>query len=105
MMSQASNKTPPDPKNYQPGETTAWNAAWCSIYEHFADAILVYAKRRGLDDHSAEDVLQEVMTTLIRCQHGQEAQRDKSAVSFQSWLWGVIRNRVSMMRRQSGRES
>src|SRR6185369_6606256 len=69
-----------------------------------AQAILAYAKRSGLNDHSAEDALQEVMTTLIRCQHGQEPTWDRRAGSFQAWLWGVIRNRVRSVRRKDGKE-
>ena len=100
------NPPEPDlqPAVYTPGATTCWNNSWRHIYEHFAHAILAYARRRGLNDHSAEDVLQEVMTTLIRCQHGKEAGYDHNAGSFQAWLWGVIRNRVYSVRRKDNRE-
>jgi RNA polymerase sigma factor (sigma-70 family) len=81
-----------------------WNNSWRRIYEHFSHAILAYARQRGLNDHSAEDVLQEVMTTVIRSQHGQEAAYDRGSGSFQAWLWGVIRNRVRSLRRKDQRE-
>jgi RNA polymerase sigma factor (sigma-70 family) len=93
-----------EPAVYAPGVTTFWNNSWRQIYDHFSHAIMAYARRRGLSDHSAEDVLQEVMTTLIRCQHGQEAGYKREAGSFQGWLWGVIRNRVHSVRRKDTKE-
>lgn len=98
------NNPPLEPAPYTPGATTIWNNSWRHIYDHFANAILAYARRRGLNDHSAEDVLQEVMTTLIRCQYGQAAGYDRNAGSFQAWLWVVIRNRVHEIRRKGGKE-
>jgi len=93
-----------EPVPYASGATTIWNDSWRHIYDHFGHAILAYARQRGLNDHSAEDVLQEVMTTVIRSQHGQEAAYDRGAGSFQAWLWGVIRNRVRSVRRKDRRE-
>ena len=92
------------PLPYTPGATTVWNNSWRHIYDHFAQAIIAYARRQGLNDHSAEDVLQEVMTTLIRCQHGQSAGYDPNKGSFQGWLWTVIRNRVHSIRRKDRKE-
>jgi RNA polymerase sigma factor (sigma-70 family) len=94
-----------EPVRYAPGSTTIWNNSWRNIYDHFKHAILAYARQSGLNDHSAEDVLQEVMTTVIRSQHGQEAAYDRGAGSFQAWLWGVIRNRVRSQRRKDHREA
>jgi RNA polymerase sigma factor (sigma-70 family) len=91
------------PAPYVPGSTTLWNQNWRSIYDHFGPAILAYARRLGLSEHSAEDVLQEVMTTLIRCECGQAAAYRPRAGPFQSWLWGVIRNRVRSIRRHDQR--
>jgi RNA polymerase sigma factor (sigma-70 family) len=104
MPAPQSQHTPPEPVEYAPGQTTAWNNSWRDIYGHFAGAIIAFARRQGLNEHSAEDVLQEVMTTLIRCQQGQAAGYDRTAGSFQAWLWGVIRNRVRSVRRKDGKE-
>jgi RNA polymerase sigma factor (sigma-70 family) len=93
-----------EPIPYTPGSTTLWNNSWRHIYDHFANAIVVYACRRGLNEHSAQDVLQEVMATLIRCQHGQEAGYDRKGGAFQAWLWGVIKNRVRSVRRKDDKE-
>jgi RNA polymerase sigma factor (sigma-70 family) len=81
-----------------------WNNSWRHIYEHFSQAILAFARQNGLNDHSAEDVLQEVMTTVIRSQHGQQSGYDHATGSFQAWLWGVIRNRIRSVRRKDRRE-
>jgi RNA polymerase sigma factor (sigma-70 family) len=93
-----------EPPVYTPGATTLWNNSWRRIYDQFGQAIIAYARRQGLNDHSAEDVLQEVMTTLIRCQHGQTAGYNPQAGPFQSWLWNVIRNRVRSIRRKDRKE-
>jgi len=94
-----------EPLPYTPGATTIWNHSWRQIYDQFANAILAYARRRGLNDHSAQDVLQEVMVTLIRCQHQPESAYNPAVGTFQSWLWGIIRNRVRSVRRKDGKET
>lgn len=103
-MQDKANEPPPEPAPYVPGRTTVWNGRWRDIFDHFGQAILAYARRCGLNDHSAEDALQEVMITLIRCQHGQEPAWNSKAGSFQAWLWGVIRNRVRSVRRKDDKE-
>lgn len=95
---------PPAPGPYVPGATTNWNNNWREIYEQFGPAILAYARRGGMNAHSAEDVLQEVMTTVIRCQHQPAAGYNPRLGSFQAWLWGVIRNRVRSVRRQDQKQ-
>jgi RNA polymerase sigma factor (sigma-70 family) len=94
-----------EPLPYIKGATTLWNNSWSYIYEHFGQTIIAYARRQGLSDHSAEDVLQEVMATLIRCQHAREPAYDREKVSFQKWLWGVIKNRVRSIRRKDQKEA
>ncbi|MGA2248760.1 MAG: sigma-70 family RNA polymerase sigma factor [Verrucomicrobiota bacterium] len=103
MTEALSKQTIGEPVPYQPGATTSWNQSWRQLYDHFANAIVAYARQGGLNDHSAQDVLQEVMMTLIRCQQGQ-AGYDPQAGTFQSWLWGIIRNRVRSVRRKDHKE-
>jgi RNA polymerase sigma factor (sigma-70 family) len=100
-----SNEPLSGPLPYTPGRTKIWNNSWRQIYDQFANAILAYARRRGLNDHSAQDVLQEVMLTLIRCQQAPDSNYDPAAGTFQAWLWGIIRNRVRAVRRKDGREA
>ena len=87
------------PATYVPGRTTQWNNSWSRLYERFGNVIVAYARKQGLNDHSAQDVLQEVMVVLIRCQHQQAAGYDPKKGTFQQWLWGVIHNRMRSVRR------
>jgi len=103
-MRPCKDHTAVEPPLYIPGRTTAWDNRWRDLFDHFGQAIMAYARGCGLNEHSAEDALQEVMTTLIRCQHGQEPGWNPKAGSFQAWLWGVIRNRVRSVRRQDAKE-
>jgi RNA polymerase sigma factor (sigma-70 family) len=105
MSGSSSNEPSSGPLPYAPGRTAIWNNSWRRIYDQFANAILLYARRRGLNDHSAQDVLQEVMLTLIRCQQAPDSNYDPAAGTFQAWLWGIIRNRVRAIRRKDGRET
>ena len=93
-----------EPMTYVPGRTTSWNTSWRQVYDYFGPAIIAYAKLRGLNEHSSQDVLQEVMLTLIRCQHGQERGYNRQLGSFQAWLWGVIRNRLRAVGRRDRKE-
>jgi RNA polymerase sigma factor (sigma-70 family) len=88
---------------YKPGHTKTWNEAWRELYEQLGDTIIAYGRRRGLDEKLAEDVLQEVMATIIRSQHGRAKGYDQSGGAFQAWLWGVIRHRVLEAFRRAGK--
>jgi DNA-directed RNA polymerase specialized sigma24 family protein len=44
------------------------------------------------------------MITLLRSRHGQTAGYDSRQGSFESWFWGVIRNRVKAERRRHNKE-
>ena len=92
-----------EPFDYSPGHTRSWNEWFERLLELFGDAIISFARSRGLNEHSAEDVLQEVMTTLVRAQHGEVAGY-KGKGNFQQWLWQVIRHRVQSVRRGLGKE-
>jgi RNA polymerase sigma factor (sigma-70 family) len=86
----------------QPGQTSAWNEAWRGFYEQFAETIIAYARRRGLDADSARDVLQEVMATVIYSQHGKVAGYRPESGAFRAWIWGVIRHRLQEAFRRLG---
>src|SRR5215510_13023091 len=96
---------PSVPGPYVPGATANWNNSWRQLYDQFGPAILAYARRAGLNAHSAEDALQEVMTTVIRCQHQLAGAYDPRRGSFQAWFWGVIRNRVRSVRRADQKQT
>lgn len=80
------------PAAYVPGQTSGFNQSWQVFYEKWATVIRCYARQKGLDEHSAEDVLALVMTKVLRAQLGQVAGYDPAQGKFKPWLWGVIRN-------------
>ena len=98
------NVVTPEPAAYLPGATTIWQDSWRRMFDCFGGMIIAFARREGLNEHSAEDVLQEVMTTLIQCQHGQATGYDPRAGTFQAWLKGVIHNRIRSIRRKDRKE-
>jgi RNA polymerase sigma factor (sigma-70 family) len=87
----------------QPGQTSAWNESWRRFYDQFAETITAFARRRGLDANSAQDVLQEVMATVIYSHNGKAAGYRPESGAFQAWIWGVIRHRVPEAFRRLGR--
>jgi RNA polymerase sigma factor (sigma-70 family) len=101
----ASNDSVLEPIVYVPGQTTRWNASWRELYDKLGDVILLYARQGGLNEHSAQDVLQEVMVTVMCAQRGEAAGYDPAKGSFRKWLKGVVRNRIRSVRRRDQREN
>ena len=93
-----------EPAAYVPGHTTAWNASWRALYDRLGNVILMYARQQGLNDASAQDVLQEVLVTVLRAQRGEIAGCDPTRGSFRQWLTGVVRNRIRTIRRKDHKE-
>ena len=101
----ASNDSVLEPIAYVPGQTTPWNESWRALYDKLGDVILIYARQGGLNEHSAQDVLQEVMVTVMRAQRGEAAGHDPARGSFRNWLKGVVHNRIRSVRRRDTREN
>jgi DNA-directed RNA polymerase specialized sigma24 family protein len=89
-----------EPVAYEAGKTTLWNQSWKDVYDKFGDAIRARARREGLNEHSQDDVVQEVMSSLIQVQLGQQPGHDPGKVTFQRWFWGLIHNRIRSVRRK-----
>jgi len=89
-----------EPVAYEAGKTTLWNQSWRDVYDKFGDAIRARARREGLNEHSQDDVVQEVMSSLIQVQLGQQPGHDPGKTTFQKWFWGVIHNRIRSVRRK-----
>jgi len=85
------------------GHTKTWNENWRQLYDEFRDVVIAYSRRRGLDENSADDVLQEVMSTVIASQHGMVKGYDPGKGNFKAWLWGVINHRVREVRRRASK--
>jgi DNA-directed RNA polymerase specialized sigma24 family protein len=89
---------------YVPGHTRTWNDSWHRMCGCWNDVIIAFCLREGLNHQSAQNVIQESMVTLFRSQSGQTAGYDSRQGSFESWFWGVVRNRVKSERRRHSKE-
>jgi RNA polymerase sigma factor (sigma-70 family) len=78
---------------------TPAEADWRHFYAKYNTVILSFARRRGADDHTAEDVLQEAMMVIIRKlpAFDYDAQRG----SFRNWLLTIVTNKVREAKRRS----
>lgn len=93
-----------EPVLYLQGHTRTWNDSWQRLYASWSEVIVAFCLRQGLNHQSAHNVCQETMITLLRSHHGQTAGHDPGKGSFQTWLWGVVRNRLKAERRRHTRE-
>ena len=66
--------------------------AWQRFVTLYGPLIYHWARRQGISEHDAADVLQEVFSSLSRSIHQFEHRR---AGSFRSWLWTITRNQVA----------
>jgi RNA polymerase sigma factor (sigma-70 family) len=92
------------PVLYVRGHTRTWNDSWQKLYSSWNEVIIAFCLRQGMNQQSAQNVCQETMITLLRSHYGQTAGYDSRQGSFQSWLWGVVRNRVKAERRRHSKE-
>jgi len=93
-----------EPRAYAPGQTTAVNQSWRDLYDRLGNVIRYYARQGGLNEHSADNVLQEVMVTVLRAQLGQVAGYDPARGSFKAWLFGIMRYRIKAEQRKDRKE-
>jgi RNA polymerase sigma-70 factor (ECF subfamily) len=74
-------------------------AAFTRLFDHFAPRLNAYLMRLGSDQAMAEEIVQDVMTTLWR----KAALFDPSKSSLSTWLYRIARNRrIDLARRQKG---
>jgi RNA polymerase sigma factor (sigma-70 family) len=66
--------------------------AWDEFYDRYWRLIYAFAKQRGCSDHTAEEIVQEVVLAVFR---GREIFRyDPTRGRFCDWLGAVVRNQV-----------
>ena len=67
-------------------------ASWSEFVTLYEPLLLSYIRKRGLNDHDAQDVVQTVFITLLRKLPAFEL--DHSRGRFRTWLWQVAFNAV-----------
>jgi RNA polymerase sigma factor (sigma-70 family) len=71
-----------------PADRQSWGE-FVALYEPL---LLSYVRKRGLNDHDAQDVVQGIFIALLRKLPGFELDRRKGR--FRTWLWQVAHNAV-----------
>lgn len=74
---------------------------WESFFESYWRLIYLSARRRGCSDHTAEEVVQEVMLAIFRSKS--LFSFDQTKGRFRDWLGGVVRNTTAMIHRKPER--
>ncbi len=72
--------------------------AWEEFFGRYWPVIYGYAKHGGCSDHTAEDIVQEVLATVFQ-QRG-VFRYDPQRGRFRSWLGTVVRNKIAEHRRR-----
>ncbi len=77
--------------------------AWEEFFVRYWPVIYGYAKHGGCSDHTAEDIVQEVLATVFQ-QRG-VFRYDPQRGRFRSWLGKVVRNKIAEHRRRPAQPS
>jgi RNA polymerase sigma factor (sigma-70 family) len=72
--------------------------AWDEFFERYWRLIYAYARRCNCSEHTAEEVVQDVM--LIVFEQKDYFHYDSARGRFRDWLGTVVRNKVAEMRRR-----
>jgi RNA polymerase sigma factor (sigma-70 family) len=72
-------------------ETSA-DESWREFFETYWKLIYNNARRAGLSDNEAQDVVQETMIGLMN--HIREFQVNRARGSFKTWLWHLTRSKI-----------
>jgi len=72
--------------------------AWDEFFDRYGRLIYGYARRRGCDDATAEEIVQEVMLAMF--QQRDVYRYDRARGRFRDWLGVVVRNQVARRRRK-----
>jgi RNA polymerase sigma-70 factor (ECF subfamily) len=76
--------------------------AWKLFYEQYWAVILGYARKLGLNEHQAEEVLQETMVALMR--QLPEFQYDRNRGKFRNFLLTIVHRKSLAALRRARRE-
>ena len=82
-----------------PADAESWRE-FVMLYEPL---LLSYVRNRGLSEHDARDVVQEVFGTLVRSMRSFELDHDRGR--FRTWLWRITHNAIVDWARRRGRRA
>ena len=72
--------------------------SWEEFFECYWPLVYAYARRRGCSDHTAEEIVQEVMVKVFQTRDFY--QYDPQRGRFRDWLGVLVRNQVAEYRRR-----
>lgn len=72
---------------------------WDLFFHQYANPIIAFSQKLGLDNHASQDVLQETMIVLM--QKLPDFQYDPRMGRFRNWLLTIAANKVRESRRRS----
>lgn len=75
--------------------------AWQEFSDRYWRLLFAFAKRRGCSEHTAEEIVQDVMVQVF--QNRDTFSYDPAHGRFRDWLGTVVRNLVAKYRRQPAR--
>lgn len=81
----------------QPGD----QAAWRTVCDRYGAAVFRFARRRGLSEADADDVLSETLAALFEAYRAGRYDRERGR--FRTWVFGIAMNKVHDARRRLGR--
>lgn len=75
------------------------NRDWEQFYSKYSTVILSFARKQGLDEHTASDALQETMMVVMRKLPSFEYDAERGR--FRNWLMTIVANKAREARRRS----
>ena len=80
------------------GEISLGQSAWRQFFECYAPAVHRVARARGLAGHDADDVVQQVMLSMVS--HLGDFQYDRDRGRFRNWVRTVTENKIRELHRR-----